>query len=514
MMQTSGIPDFKSGSIKTLIHLAPSWITWSWNILALFIGISVCSGQITYVGSTTAPGATVITGSGNTMPFTYTATSGNTVMFASTVAVPGNFPYCLGSDNTTAFPASQISAGSFALGLFTATATSTSSPYGCAGVWNLKMGGILAEFSGVLSVNNLPTITSCGSGTKIANGCSGTGSTASMTLTLDDANDVMGCAFVAANGTTFTPVSGTSIQTLALSVSPYGILLTTTASSPGSVTCSATLSTSGAWLGAPVELRTVASTPLFAQITPSGYSATGGTQTGLLRSQLYGSFQVHATIAGHGEVILYNNDEDSGNGIPITFSAYGCNVSPTTCALSANACTSANAIDTYLASPSCQGFGYLGGSSYQEDAGANYILSGAGGVNCITPTRSGNPDSGPWTAVLHEFNWPITVDSVAHAGNNSPSNTNTMTATSPTGTDAILQIYSGAGPAVISGPVNYLATGMLVHTNAFYAYSSNGTAPTETATGPTPSAAGCGFAAKLSTGTSAAASQIGAFVIQ
>ena len=462
-------------------------------LLLLFSG--VCSATITAVGGTTA-GPT----SSSPMTFTYSPTPGNQMVAALPIASNGTYPYCADNNLQTVFPGPKVTDGSTqSLATFTSIAASSATSYVCRWFSASNTTGMLEEFSGVQSVN--PGL-STGCAGSLPGTCSGTGGSPSFSVTTEDNNDVVVCVLSNTTGT-WSGNSGTLLQSV--SSQPKTIMFTVTSASPGSVTCSATL-TGGtlAWVGAAIELRTVTTSPTWkpVQITPSGYPQIGfGCPRGSgVNNALTCTFSVATVGSSHPLVLVMDDHKDVGSGVEVSITAVS------DCAsLTAGAC--ASSINSWIGyGGSCNAVGFAAGAPlYTDSVDCAYVLSSASGANYITVTRSSNINNEPFSLVLIELSatGSAAVDNINAVGDNSVVTTHTMTGTSLVGSsDVIVQGFSGGANQSVTSP--YLLSVAYSHFNYALALNTNsGVAPTWIGSTGAP-AGGNAIALRLSGGAGSA----------
>lgn len=212
---------------------------------------------ITFVNGTknNATTNTTITG-------TYTPTAGNTVIVFLSVISSATNVTC--KDNNNHFLTAGPTATNGTTHLFSfymlgsnSGATSFICNWTTTGICSITV----EEYSGVSLIN----------AGLAGNSTTGTSAIASITVTTEDNNDWIVCGLVDA-GNTLTASTGNSRQQVIAGTSARQILMDNTVVTAGSVTCSATL-TSSAWAAVAIELRTL--TPVFVQSAVGG--ATAGT---------------------------------------------------------------------------------------------------------------------------------------------------------------------------------------------------------------------------------------------
>jgi len=301
------------------------------------------------------------------------------------------------------------------------------------------------------SINGVYYSGSSGFNFAMANGtASGTGTAASITPTLDDANDTAVCAFTDSSTTFTTPYTGTDRQNEA--TQPTQAMVDKTAASAGAVTVAATLSSSAPWQVPCIELRTVAPTQTFSliQLTSSGYGGLSGPATCPYNGNIC-TWQMATGVAGHWAGVLLLDHSDSVSLTQRTIlTAYLCSVS--------TGCNSGNALDT-LTCPGSAVQGYVGNSLGTQSVDGCYTDSLAGGETYATLTRSGNNGTEREEGCLAEVSvssGTISLDALAEAADGSSSSTHSIPAVTITGSnDFIFYGYSGpSGPDTVTSPLN------------------------------------------------------------
>ena len=459
------------------------------KLLAIVLLLSSAAwSTITPVGGTSA-GPVTASNSVYTLTFTYSPTAGHTVVILVPFSTSGLYPYCRDNNFHTVWPGPKVTNSSESLSSFYTIASSGATSYVCQWAQGVvsSISGMLYEFSGVLSVNPLLS----------GNTATGTGTTASFAVTTQDNNDYVVCGFSDSNAT-FSSLSGSNPETIG--TQPTGVLFSQAVGSPGSSTCSANLSTSSAWLGIAIELRTVTNTQPWSmvQITPSGYPTPGVTQTvGCTRATAAGAMTCTWQVAPIGTsnvlivgMISHVDNGGSSGGAEISLaSIYDCTNS--------GGCNSLNSINSWTVPSACNTVSWDGVFGHAADSVASaYVLSSTSGANYITATTNSAPvNTQVLTLFLYELatTSPNILDFVNSQADNSASTTHTMTGVSLTGSsDPIIQFIGGGANQLPTSP--YLISVEYSHYSTAYAVNQNsGAAPTWTGT-TSVTAAGCAMA--------------------
>jgi len=181
------------------------------------------------------------TGSVTTITVTYSPTAGNTlVIFLETAPVSGGS--CADNNSNALTVGPTISATEYQSSYY-GTAITGATSYTCTWTTSTEAGIVLGEYSGVSSVN----------ASLSGNTNSGNSATASVTVTTQDANDWIACG-LGDSSDMLTGSVGTQREQVAASTKKI-TLVDNTSSSAGSLTCAATLTSTG-WVGIALELRT------------------------------------------------------------------------------------------------------------------------------------------------------------------------------------------------------------------------------------------------------------------
>lgn len=455
--------------------------------------------SIAYVSGTTGGGGCTISGTlgSGFCPVTYSPTTGNAVALffrpnsgATTSYVQDNNIYTMQQGSAVPFNAGY-SIQSFAMFAKAGATSYTVSEL------STNNGIVLGEYSGVLSFNLAPTLTGCTGGTITKNVCTGTGTLASVTFTLDDANDYGVCGFTQGGtnglGVWQAPFTGTLRQSYASN--PTMVLVDNTAAS-GSITIAASLASSSTWRATCIELRTVANPQTFniLQITPQGYGSLTG-PTGCTVTGLTCTWQVAPTTAGSLLVFPFSDHSDF-NDIQRTITKL------VTCsALTGGICDGIhNNVDVspavVLSGPACQA--YVQDTQPESDSqDTAFVLSGAGGANFVTATRSGsNPTSERQGYALIEVagpnGMPWVLDTCGTASIATPASSFNITGAGINGkNDVIVQGITGGLYAMNITPP-YLQGEAIPNHQGFWVGTglTSGSAPIITVGGVTNGAAG------------------------
>jgi hypothetical protein len=110
-----------------------------------------------------------------------------------------------------------------------------------------RKGAAVEEYSGVVAIGNVATN-------------SGTGTSPTVSLTTQDANNYVVAGLNGDYDASITASVGTVRQTINAGTNLSAVLMDNTSASAGSVTCTGTQAVSAAWAAAAVELRSVVST--------------------------------------------------------------------------------------------------------------------------------------------------------------------------------------------------------------------------------------------------------------
>ena len=438
--------------------------------------VPVLVGSMTVATTTSTPITFTCSGS-------VTCTATDTVVLLIPVTAKGTYEYCQDNNLNTIFPGPQNSTTALTFSSFQGVLAAGVTEIVCRGTWTNNMKGILAEFSGVLSVN----ISLAG------NSVTGSGTSLSMPITTEDNDDLVVCGFSQAANVTYSSLSGTAVTSV--SGGPSATMFTVTSSTPATVPCSATSSFSSTSLGLAIELRPVSgATPLYSllQIAPSGYNPNTGSTFGCPRGvgtndALYCTFAIPAIPSGATLVVVFSDDLDNGIGAGAHVLLADIRDCTT---LTGGVC--ATSINSWTIDTRCTAFAYIS-TLYQENVGGAYVLSSVAGGTNMTAKRSSNTAGEPWSVTLYvvQSPYPITIDDIESASNSTGTNTYTMTGTTPTGSDLIFQVFSSNPNSIVSSP--YLTTISYTHSMSAYAITSNGSAPTWVGNNNEP-AAGCAFA--------------------
>lgn len=355
---------------------------------------------------------------------------------------------------------------------------------------------LVAWYSGPLGMNLLMT-----GGSGLSASCSGNGC-ASLTPTLDDANDYAVCAFGDTSTNFVAPYTGTQRQPTSGNLNPTLTLVDNTASSAGAITVAASMASSAAWKGVCAELRTVAvptsytllqNNPTIPPTFSDGPSACANTTTSC-------TWPIATTTAGTLGVLQFVNHADSVSGGEPQRTI----VSVADCAsLTGGVC--AASIDTFILGSSlcpgthCPQAYVLDSASGSESVDAAYFLSGVGGANWITAVRSGATNPGPPTepgryafSEVQAASGSWVLDNVGTATVFTENTTFTMTPVTISGTnDVIFQgLAGGQQPMLITAPYYYGAS-VMGHMGFWAAVGvATSTTPTVTAVGLEYGAAG------------------------
>lgn len=355
--------------------------------------VSVAASSISYIGGTTGgTGCTTNTTSGSgTCTATYSPTSGDAVAMFFRPQQTAQTPYAADNNLFTMQQGSSVNFNTgYALSSFAMFAKPGASAYTVTGMATADS-IVLGEYSGVQSINLFPTVT-CPGNTLVSappalvNGCTGTGTLASATVALDDANDYAVCGFTQggtnALGVWQAPFTGTLRQSY--TSAPTMVLVDNTTNSAGTVAISASLAASTTWRAACIELRTVTNPQTFniAQITPSGYGSITGPINCTVTS-LTCSWAIASTTAGSLLAWTFSDHSDFNDIQRTITSLYTCRTS--------NPCLagSADLVDTaVLPGSACQA--YVQDTQPESDSqDTAYVLSSGGGATIATATRSG-----------------------------------------------------------------------------------------------------------------------------
>jgi hypothetical protein len=323
----------------------------------------------------------------------------------------------------------------------------------------------------------------------------GTSTAPSISPTLDDANDYAVCAFADTSTAFTTPYTGTLRQTT--STGATMVIVDNTSASTGAITVSGTLASSVAWKAACVELRTVASTAQFTEVqfTPVGFIATAGPPTCVYSSATC-TWQIQPTVAGTLLAVVFSDHLDGSAPQRTITTIYDCATSP---------CTSGNTIDTFtLPGATCQAY-VVDSNSGSQSVDCAYVLSGAGGANYITATRSGNTSIERQGYAVAEVSCSCTfvLDAIGTATVSTAANTFNITSVSITHTnDVIMQgLAGGVAPSIITAPY-YQGESVPNHQGFWLALNTNnGAAPTITTSNGLNGAAGNALAFSATGGT-------------
>ena len=424
---------------------------------------------------------------------TYSPTSGNTVvLFVATTGT--STPYCYDNNlNMLTVGPGQYNFNSPSLLSYIEVAGNSVTSFTCVFAAVDTVSVTLYEYSGSLGFNLIPNLTAC-SGTIANNACTGSGTSASMTVTTDDANDYIVCGF-SDTSNAFSVVTGTSRENETSKATL--VMLDNTVASAGSVTCAASL-TSAAWAAAVIELRSVTPPVLIwsmVSFVPAGY--IGNTNCpqpvpGAGNPTNTCTWPVPMIGSGHPLIVMMDDQLDSAGSAQITLTGiFDCTSPP---------CNSGNTINTWtLPGASCQGYA-TDGAAHTQSTDCGYVLSSTSGAKYITATRNTHGTNERWGPTFFEIaaasgGWVL--DTVASASQNTNSTTHTMTSSTLTGTnDVILQGFSGeVGPIVVTPQYSQAAC----YSHFCYAMSLNtasGTAPTWTGAGAS-SGAGSAIAFRI-----------------
>ena len=435
-------------------------------ILVLFFVLPATA--ITYVGGTSGS----FTLGQVPIRITYSPTTGNLVMIHFNV-ISNMFPLCFANDSGqnnlgNIFQGPKDSSTSTYYYSYIGFAKAGTTSYYCGSTSYSYSGTYtLVEYSAPLGYN----IQLTGAITD------GVGTTASGAVTTEDNNDVVVCG-IGAVTKTLTLTAGTQRQTQGGASAQSQIVADVTKASPGTATCSATLSASDTWVVLMTELKTVAVfsawTPL--QMTPAGYT-NGTPPPGCSRTSACCTWQIAPTLPN--TVLACHLTDNYDGTVPQRHMA-----SCYTCTSSAG-CTSVNAIDT-IPSAGVTAQSYSNGTVNTQSSDGGYLLSGAGGANYATACR----DPGTYTnerfeTVLYEAKPNIGTARVDTIGANPEipiSFTHNGVTTTPTGTDFIIQSAGGAAGLVsLSLPYNDSAND--AHMAYGFALTSSGVAPVYTWSG-------------------------------
>lgn len=471
----------------------------------------MAAGSIAYVSAGSATGGAGCTtnttsGSGTCTVTPSSITPGNADVLFFRPQQTAQTPYV--SDNNL-FTMAQGSAVNFntgyALSSFASFAKSGASSYTVTGMAT-NDSIVLGEYSGVQSINLFPTI-SCPGNTLVSappalvNGCTGTGTLASATVTLLNANNFAVCAFTQggtnALGTWQAPFTGTLRQSY--TSGPTMVLVDNTTNSAGTVTVSASLAASSSWRATCIELRTVTNPQTFniAQITPSGYGSITG-PTNCTVTALTCSWQIASTTAGSLLAWSFSDHSDFNDIQRTIVSLYTCRTS--------NPClvSSPDLVDTaVLPGSACQA--YISDTQPESDSqDTAYVLSGGGGATIVTATRSGSNATAErqiyaLVEVLPVAANPFLFDACGKAQIATPAFTFNITSVTLGGSnDVIIQgITGGQFPLNITSP--YLQGNSIPQHHAVWVGVglSSGSAPTITSATAVQGAAGVARAFKL-----------------
>jgi len=416
--------------------------------------------QIAYVGGGTQT-ANCTGGTLGTQICVLTASppNGDFILLFVKEANPPQTPWCTDSNFRTLTPGnSQITLNGDSLEVFGMIVTGSPTSFTCNGMGSgvNSMAGVW--YSGALSLNMLMA-----GGSGLGATCTG-GGCASLTPTLDDANDYAVCAFGDSSTTFTTPYTGTLRQ--AVTVNPTLAIVDGTSSSTGPITVAASMTSSTAWKGVCAELRTVSSssTYILLQYNPVIPNTYTGHPANCSESAVSCTWPIAPTQAGTLLVLSFVDHADSFSGGEPQRTI----VSVADCAsLTSGIC--ASSIDTFvLGSSLCPGATcpeayVIDSASGSQSVDAAFVLSGAGGANWITAVRSGvasNPPAEPGRYALAEVlpaSGSFALDNVGTATVFTKNTTFNMTGVTTCCTnEVIFQGFAGAQqPMLITAPYYY-----------------------------------------------------------
>lgn len=360
-------------------------------LFALLAPVPAFATTITFVGDGTTTGCVSggVVGAGSCNAGPTSGTAGNQVVIFTRGGTSALSSYVQDSNMSTlsqgqAAPYQSANSLQSFVGL-QSTGVTTYTDYGLAAANSLEWG----EYSGGVGVNLNPTIT-CPNGTITNNICSGTGTTLTVGVTLQYANDVARCAFSQkppnASATFSAPLGNNSHTT----TSPTMAVSDNTGSAGATVMNGWTLSSSTAWNAVCVELQTVPTSAAYyiAQISPSGYgSLTGPAACPATGGVVTCTWAIKTTTAGSSYVGHISDHSDFGDAQRTIPAVAVCS------ALTGGICDGTHHVIDAPTVPgaACRSY-VLDNQSPQQESDSNdnfYMIGGAGGGNFVTVTLSG-----------------------------------------------------------------------------------------------------------------------------